>query len=75
MYMDSDWFIIFCYRLEEYLEILFLQVRDLTISNKDKDHLELFITAWLDQDRRQIQQTQVRSLILSAKYYLFILFS
>jgi len=73
--MDSDWFSIFYYRLEEYLEILFLQVRDLTISNKDKDHLELFITAWLDQDRRQIQQTQVRSLILSAKYCLLILFS
>ena len=48
------------YRLEEYLEILFIQVRDLAMSNDDKKHLELFITAWLDQDRKQFQQTQVR---------------
>jgi hypothetical protein len=45
--------------LEEYLEVLFIQARDLAISNGDKKHLELFITAWLDQDRKQLQQTQV----------------
>jgi hypothetical protein len=57
--------------LEEYLEILFIQIRDLAISNEDKNHLELFITAWLDQDRKDIQQTRVRSFIVSLQNFIF----
>ncbi|CAF0949331.1 unnamed protein product [Rotaria sordida] len=45
--------------LEEYLEILFIQARDLTISNEDKNNLKLFIIACLDHDQRRNQQSQL----------------
>lgn len=47
-------------RLEEYLEIVFLQIRDLSMLNgKENDQVEFFLTAWLDEDREQIQRTEV----------------
>ncbi len=46
-------------RLEEYLEILFIQIRDLIRTNEEQNDLGLFIMAWLDEDRKKIQQTQV----------------
>ncbi|CAF0908954.1 unnamed protein product [Adineta steineri] len=45
--------------LEEYLEILFIQVRHLSITKGSKDNLRLFISAYLDHDRKQTQQTQL----------------
>lgn len=48
-------------RLEEYLEILFLQIRDLWILNTgDNEHAEFYLIAWLDQERKNIQRTEVR---------------
>ena len=47
-------------RLEEYLEILFLQIRDLSILNTgDDEQGEFYLIAWLDQDRKDIQRTEV----------------
>ena len=46
--------------LEEYFEILFLQARYITISNEKREQIKLYISAYLDHERRQSQQTQVR---------------
>ncbi|CAF3353132.1 unnamed protein product [Rotaria sp. Silwood1] len=45
--------------LEEYLEILFIQARDLTILNEDNNDLKLFIIACLDHDQRRSQRSQL----------------
>jgi len=45
--------------LEEYLEISFLQLRDLTMASSiELSHVRLYILVWLDQDRKQSQQSQ-----------------
>ncbi|CAF0815587.1 unnamed protein product [Adineta ricciae] len=45
--------------LEEYFEILFLQARYISISNEKREQIKLYISAYLDHERRQSQQTQL----------------
>ena len=51
----------FLYSLEEYLEISFIQARDLTLPTADQGNCRLFLLAWLDHEQKQVQQSQVSS--------------
>jgi len=45
--------------LEEYLEILFIQARDLIISNDKQTNSKIYLIAWLNEDQKQIRKTEV----------------
>lgn len=48
------------FSLEEYLEILFLQARDLIVADTEQTGWRVHLAAWLDDDRQHVQSSQVR---------------